>query len=432
MNHATLPGFRDFYPAEYAVRAHITRAWRDVARLYGFDEYDGPPLESLDLYVEKSGEEIVNQLYNFVDKGGRAVALRPEMTPTLARMVAARAGGLRKPVRWFSVPQLFRYERTQRGRLREHFQWNVDVLGEDDIAADAEVLAVALDALRRLGLGAEDIVARFNDRRLLEALFTSVGVPSDRLIAAYSIVDKLGREPESRIRERLRDEAQLGTDVIDGVLGVFAAGDLAGVRGRYGSNESVSLALDRLVAYEQRLAEMGLGEFTRFDPAIVRGLAYYTGTVFEIFDRKGELRAICGGGRYDRLLAAVGGSDMPAVGFGMGDVVLTELLRDRGLLPDVEPSVDVFVIAMGEEQRALQLQLAQALRAAGRSVLYGLKPAGVGKQLKDANARGATHVILLGTDEVARGAATVRTMATGEQREVPLDALLQDAGAALG
>jgi histidyl-tRNA synthetase len=432
MNHATLPGFRDFYPADYAVRAHIARTWREVAGRYGFEEYDGPPLESLDLYIEKSGEEIVRQLYNFEDKGGRAVALRPEMTPTLARMVGARAGGLRKPVRWFSVPQLFRYERTQRGRLREHFQWNVDILGEDDIAADAEVLAVALDALRMLGLGPDDIVARFNDRRLLEALFTAAGVPPEKLIPAYSVVDKLGREPEEKIRERLRDEAQLDASAVDGVMAVFSAGGLADVRERYAGNEAVVHAVDRLAAYEDRLAGMGLGAFTRFDPTIVRGLAYYTGTVFEIFDRLGELRAICGGGRYDRLLAAVGGADLPAVGFGMGDVVLTELLRDRNLLPDGAPALDVFVVGMADEQRDLLLNIAQSLRAAGRSVLYSLKPAGVGKQLKEANARGAAHVVLLGTDEVARGAAMVRSMVTGEQREVSLDALLNDPAAALG
>jgi histidyl-tRNA synthetase len=432
MNHATLPGFRDFYPAEFAVRAHITSAWRNVARRYGFEEYDGPPLESLDLYTEKSGEEIVRQLYNFEDKGGRAVALRPEMTPTLARMVAARAGGLRKPVRWFSVPQLFRYERTQRGRLREHFQWNVDILGEDDIAADAEVLAVALDALRMLGLGEEDIVARYNDRRLLEALFTAAGVPQERLIPAYSVVDKLGREPVDRIRQRLADEASLDGHVVDRVLAIFEAGDMDAIRAQFPDNGAVAAAMDRLGAYAGRLDEMGLGGFVRFDAAIVRGLAYYTGTVFEIFDRRGELRAICGGGRYDNLLAAVGGADMPAVGFGMGDVVLTELLRDRNLLPDVAPAVDVFIVAVGEDQRALQLRIAQALRASGRSVLYALRPAGVGKLLKEANARGAAHVVLLGPDEVARDAATVRGMTSGEQREVRIADLLADPGTALG
>jgi histidyl-tRNA synthetase len=431
MNHATLPGFRDFYPPEFAVRAHIMTAWRLVAQRYGFEEYDGPPLEALDLYVEKSGEEIVRQLYNFTDKGGREVAMRPEMTPTLARMAGARAGGLRKPVRWFSIPQLFRYERTQRGRLREHFQWNVDILGEDGIAADAEVLAVALDALRMLGLTEDDIVARFNDRRLLEALLTLLGVPQDRLLAAYAVVDKLGRESDDRIRDRLGEEVGLDDAVIGELLELFRAGGLAELRQRYGEADAVGRELDRLESYEGRLAEMGLGGFTRYDPAIVRGLAYYTGTVFEIFDRQGELRAVCGGGRYDRLLASVSGADLPAVGFGMGDVVLTELLRDRNLLPDTAPAVDVFVIAMDEAQRPLLLRVAQALRGAGRSVLYPLKPAGVGRQLKEADARGARHAIILGTDEVARNAVMLRTMATGEQRELSLDALLGDPAGSL-
>jgi histidyl-tRNA synthetase len=447
-NHTTLPGFRDFFPQDFAVRAHITRAWREVSLRYGFEEYDGPPLESLDLYTEKSGDEIVRQLYNFTDKGGRAVALRPEMTPTLARMVGAKAGSLRKPIRWFAVPQLFRYERTQRGRLREHFQWNVDILGEEDISADAEVLAVALDSLRLLGLGAEDIVARFNDRRLLEVLLTTIGVPAGRLAATYAVVDKLGRESEDRIRERLRDEAGLDDATAGRLLGLFAASapDATGATGAPGSTGTSRLQalraefdaqpdvlheLDRLVAYQDRLTELGLADFIRFDPSIVRGLAYYTGTVFEIFDRKGELRAICGGGRYDRLLASVGGADLPGVGFGMGDVVLTELLRDRSLLPDAAPKVDVFLVVVGDAERPLMLQLAQALRGAGRSVLYALRAAGVGKQLKEANARGARHVIVLGPDEVLRGAATVRSMGAGEQREVQLVDLFRDPVAVL-
>src|SRR5688500_7543966 len=187
-----LPGFRDFYPDEFAARAFILDGWRNVARRFGFVEYDGPPLEPLELYTRKSGQEIVGQLYNFVDKGDRAVALRPEMTPTFARMVGARAAGLKKPIRWFSIPQLFRYERTQRGRLREHFQWNVDIVGEDDVSADAEVLAVAVDALRLLGLTANDIVARVNDRRLLEQLLLHIGVSADRMSAAYGVIDKGG------------------------------------------------------------------------------------------------------------------------------------------------------------------------------------------------------------------------------------------------
>ncbi|HSJ10348.1 MAG TPA: histidine--tRNA ligase [Longimicrobiales bacterium] len=430
-NHTTLPGFRDFYPPDLAVRAHIMDAWRAAARCYGFEEYDGPPLEQLDLYIEKSGEEIVRQLYNFEDKGGRSVALRPEMTPTLARMVGARAGGLRKPIRWFSMPQLFRYERTQRGRLREHYQWNVDILGADDIAADAEVLAVALEALRRLGLTAADIVARYNDRRLLEALLTHLGVAPDRLHAAYAIIDKLGRESEERVRARFHEEVGLDDATTSRLLELFDNASLGALRLEFNDVPAVLQEVERLGEYEARLEEMGLGEFIRFDPSIVRGLAYYTGTVFEIFDRQGELRAVCGGGRYDRLLGAVSGADLPAVGFGMGDVVLTELLRDRSLLPDGAPHVDAFIITMSDAERPHMLRVAQAIRGSGRSVLYGLRPAGMGKQLKDADARGATYAILLGPDEVARGSATVRTLGTGEQREVSLEALIADPAAIL-
>ncbi|HSJ05345.1 MAG TPA: histidine--tRNA ligase [Longimicrobiales bacterium] len=429
--HTTLPGFRDFFPPDFTVRSHIVEAWRDVARRYGFEEYDGPPLESLELYTEKSGDEIVRQLYNFEDKGGRAVALRPEMTPTLARMVGARAGALRKPIRWFAVPQLFRYERMQRGRLREHFQWNVDILGEDDIAADAEVLAVALDGLRQLGLEAADVVARFNDRRLLEIVLPALGVPSGRIAATYSVVDKLGREPAERIRERLVDEAGQTPATADRLLDLFesvrASGETGGldvVRSAFPGAADVARELDRLDAYQDQLAALGFGAFTRFDPAIVRGLAYYTGTVFEVFDRQGEMRAVCGGGRYDRLLASVSGADLPGVGFGMGDVVLGELLRDRALLPSTEPAVDAFLVLFEDESRPLLLSIAQALRGAGFSVLYALRNAAVGRQLKEANARGARRVILLGPDEVRRGAITLRVMATGEQRELAVDTLL--------
>ena len=420
MLHNALPGFRDFYPAEFSVRSHITDTWRGVARRYGFEEYDGPPLESLELFTEKSGEEIVGQLYNFVDKGGRAVTLRPEMTPTLARMVAARAGGLRKPVRWFAVPQLFRYERTQRGRLREHFQWNVDILGEEDIAADAEVLAVAIDGLRALGLGAADVVARYSDRRLLEVLVRGAGVPAERLLATFGAIDKLTREPPDRIRQKLVENAGLAPGVADAVLRVFEPADAAALRAAYGADAAVASALDRLDAYAARLADLGLGDFIAFDLRIVRGLAYYTGTVFEIFDRKGELRAVCGGGRYDNLLENVGAVAMPGVGFGMGDVVLGELLADRGLLPDTSPRVDYYLVAVTEAERPTLLRVARALRERGASVLYALKLGGVGKQFKDADARGARQVLVFGPAELAAGEVVQRTMGSGEERRVKL------------
>jgi histidyl-tRNA synthetase len=420
---AALPGFRDFYPVEFAIRAHITNAWRETARRYGYQEYDGPPLEPLELYIEKSGEEIVRQLYNFEDKGGRQVALRPEMTPTFARMVGARAGGMRKPIRWFSIPQLFRYERTQRGRLREHFQWNVDLVGETDPAADAEVLAVALDSLRSLGLTATDIVARVNDRRLLEALLRTIGLTEPQLLPAYSIIDKLGRESRVETAARMGKELDLKEGQIERIFAIFDAPSLSAL-GSQSESSAVSEAVQRLETYLRVLGDLGFAEYVQFDPTIVRGLAYYTGIVFEIFDRKGELRAICGGGRYDTLLRTVSNADLPALGFGMGDVVLGELLQERGLLPEARARLDYYIVAVSEAEQQLQRKLAQALRARGGSVSYAFAGGGVGKQFKEADARGAAHVIVLGPDEVQKGVALVREMASGSERRVAIDELL--------
>jgi histidyl-tRNA synthetase len=418
---SALPGFRDFYPEDFAVRAHIVAAWREVSRRYGYVEYDGPPLEPLELYTEKSGQEIVHQLYAFQDKGGRSVALRPEMTPTLARMVGARAGALSKPVRWYSIPQLFRYERAQRGRLREHFQWNVDLIGEEDVPADAEVLAMALDSLRQLGLAAGDVVARVSDRRLLERLLLNAGVQADQLAAAYAVIDKLGREPASRTRERLQADAGLGTLATDEVFRIFEQRDLPALARAYAGVPGVTAELDRLDRYLGELDALGFRDFIAFDPRVVRGLAYYTGIVFEVFDRKGELRAICGGGRYDRLLAQLGGADLPALGFGMGDVVLRELLADRGLLPRHAPRLDYYVVTITDGERTLARELAGRLRAAGHAVSYALRGAGVGRQFKEANARGAERAIVLGPDEVRAGEAVVRVMASGEETRVALE-----------
>jgi histidyl-tRNA synthetase len=424
MTFQSLPGFRDFFPAEFTARHHIMSAWRETARRYGFDEYDGPPLEPLELYVEKSGDEIVGQLYNFVDKGGREVALRPEMTPSLARMVGERGRSLPKPIRWFSMPQLFRYERTQRGRLREHFQWNVDVIGESDVSADAEVLAVALEGLAALGLGPGDVVARVNDRRLLEKVLVRSGVERARLGAAYAAIDKMGREEEARTLDRLRTGAGLDGGGAERVLELLA-GDLESLAAVFGDDSEIAPEIERLREYFGLLGDLGWAEHVRFDPGIVRGLAYYTGTVFEIFDRAGELRAICGGGRYDNLLAVVSDLEMPAVGFGMGDVVLAELLRDRGLLPQKPAGPEYFLVTITPEQRPLMRRVARALRNRGHSVSYSLRQVGVGKQFKEADGRSADRVIVLGPDEVAQGVAVERVMATGEEHRVPLEQLGQ-------
>jgi histidyl-tRNA synthetase len=422
----TLRGFRDFPPEDLALRNHLFGRWRETARRYGFQEYDGPPLEGLELYTEKSGDEIVGQLYAFRDKGDRDVALRPEMTPSLARILADRSRALPKPIRWFSIPQLFRYERQQRGRLREHFQWNVDLVGEDSVDADAEVLAVALDSLRSLGLGADQIRARVSDRRLLAALLRSAGVADDRLVTAYTIIDKVEREPRERISARLVEEAGVTPEAADRIVGIFDATGLDAVRESFGDDPEVAEALHRVRDFLGVMDDLGFEGFVEFDLAIVRGLAYYTGIVFEIFDRVGEFRAICGGGRYDRLLELVGGDPLPAVGFGMGDVVLSELLKDRGLAPSFPREVDWYVGAVTPAERPLARQLAGALRASGATVVTPLRDQSVRRQLKSAASEGARKVMLVGPDEVARGIVQVRDMADGTEVEVEIRALLAD------
>ena len=413
-----LPGFRDFPPEDLALREHIFGAWRSVALRYGFQEYDGPPLEPLELYTEKSGDEIVGQLYAFTDKGDRQVALRPEMTPSLARILGERSRALPKPIRWFTMPQLFRYERQQRGRLREHFQWNVDIVGEEGVAADAEVLAVAIDALRELGLGAEDFHARVSDRRLLTALLEALGVAAETVPAAFSLIDKIERMPPEAAREKLRSEVGLDEVGAGRLLALLGEVDPETLASGFAGEPAVLDALQPVRDYLAALDAMGLGEFVEMDLTIVRGLAYYTGIVFELFDRKGELRAICGGGRYDRLLELVGGEPLPAVGFGMGDVVLGELLADRGLVPEYRRAVDYFLVPVGDEQRPAALALAHRLRERGRRVVYALRSQSVRKQFKAAEVEGARWVLVLGPDEAARGMVVLRDMTDGTEREV--------------
>jgi histidyl-tRNA synthetase len=419
---ARLPGFRDFPPEDLALRSHILEAWRRVSRRYGFVEYDGPPLEPLELYVEKSGAEIVDQLYAFTDKGERQVALRPEMTPSLARILGGRSRAMSKPIRWFSVPQLFRYERQQRGRLREHFQWNVDVVGEAGVAADAEVLAVGIDGLRELGLTAADVRARVSDRRLLGASLVALGVQEERLPAAFAVVDKVERQTEDETAASLRGVG-LAAGRVRAVLELLGAGGTEYVESRLGDREEVGAELERISAYMGMLAAMGLGDYVEVDLRIVRGLAYYTGIVFELFDRRGELRAICGGGRYDRLLELVGGEPQPAAGFGMGDVVLGELLAERGLRPPYERALDYFLVPVTPEQRDAVLRIAHALRDHGRSVAYALREQAVGKQLKAAGREGAREVLIVGPEELERGCVVARDMSSGSEREVAIGEL---------
>jgi histidyl-tRNA synthetase len=387
-----LPGFRDFYPEPLPhqdvwsadARQFIFEKWRAIARRYGFREYDGPPLEPLELFTTKSGAEIVGQLYNFVDKGERAVSLRPEMTPTLARMVAAHERNYKKPIKWFALPQLFRYERQQKGRLREHFQFNADIIGESDPAADAELIALLIDTLRAFGLTEQDFIIRLSSRNAWHDFFKHGGGDMTHEYAFYQIVDKLEREAPDHSDKRLR---ALGFS-LEAVNAFIEKG-------------APTVELQKIL---DNLAARGLRAFAKVDYRVIRGLAYYTGVVFEAFDAKGEFRAIAGGGRYDNLVKLISGDkvNMPALGFGMGDVVLLEILKARGQLPKFDSHVEVFILIEDETLRSPSLKLIQDLRAAGFAVEYSLTPAKSDKQFKRAQELKAAFTAKLESDSYVR------------------------------
>ncbi len=420
----SLPGFREFYPEAFALRHHIFSAWRRVAARYGFVEYDGPPLEPLELYTRKSGPEIVAQLYEFTDRGGREVALRPEMTPTFARMIASRAAALPKPIRWFSIPQLFRYERPQRGRLREHFQLNMDIVGETDPLADAEIIAAALDALRELGLDERRIVARVSDRRLISAILVAEGIEESGHAGVFGVLDRADRESPDWVIDRL-EEAGVPPPARERILRLptLSLDDLGTV---WPDVDAVGSARENLAVVLGHLEAVGLSDYIAFDAGLVRGLAYYTGTVFEVWERRGELRAVCGGGRYDDLLGILGGVDLPALGFGMGDVVLGELLKDLDLVPPANLEIDDYIVIVSGDVRGTAVGLGHRLRDRGRRVVYDLRPRGVSRQFKAAHQAGARRAIVVGPEELARDAVVVRDMVTGEESEVPIDTLFEE------
>jgi len=402
-----LPGFRDFLPEDCAIRNAIFSCWREVCRHYGFVEWDGPVLEPTELYKKKSGPEIVSQLFNFKDKGEREVAMRPELTPSLPRVIAAHEREFRKPLKWFSIPQCFRYEKQQRGRLREHFQLNCDLIGDSSAAADVEIVALAIDLLRAFGLGADDVVVRLSDREFWTELLRTHQVAEEKWSELLQVIDKSEREA------REKTEAQLGS-LAAPVFQVLEGG-------------GTSPKLDAIV---RQLELRGLGNFVQVDLSIVRGLAYYTGIVFEIFDRNRQLRAIAGGGRYDNLIAQLSDQavSLPAIGFAMGDVVLGELLRQRpeasARLAEIvreQNAIDIYLVIAKEERRADALRQLQQLRDAGWKVDYPLAPAKVGKQFQIAEAMGARITLLYGDEWPA---VKAKVLASRHETLLPNDELL--------
>jgi histidyl-tRNA synthetase len=341
----------------------------------------------------------------------------------LARMVAAHAQALKKPIRWFSMPQLFRYERQQRGRLREHFQLNMDIIGEAGPLADAELIAAAIDIMRAFGFGPQDVQARISDRRVLRALLLGRGVIESQLPAVFGVIDKSERAPREALEEMLHT-AGLGKAETRAVLDIAVLRGLEAVTGAVAKVKGGPEAGEPLRTATEALTAMGLGEFVQVDLTIVRGLAYYTGIVFELFDSAKQLRAICGGGRYDDLLKALGGPDLPALGFGMGDVVLGELLKERHVAPKASTRLGAFLVAVSGDDVATVLSLAHALRDRGIAVEYALRPAPIRKQLDLAAARGAPRAVIIGPEERGAGVGLVRDLNTGTEAKVPLDKLL--------
>jgi histidyl-tRNA synthetase len=426
----SLPGFREFYPEDCAARNALFQAWRAAARRHGFVEYDAPLLEPLELFTEKSGEEIRAQLFEFTDKGGRPVALRPEMTPSLARLVAARAGSLRKPIKWFSLGEQFRYEKPQKGRLRSFYQFNADILGEPGPGADAECIALLIESLKACGLKDGEFEIRISDRKLWFLFLAAKGINEEQAIKALAIIDKWQREPKEEILKKLvtlfGDQAeslwnQINTllleNQVSAIIGFLSSGLIE-------SSPALTQRMKDWEELQKMLQGLGLGKIFRIDLSIVRGLAYYTGFVFEAFQTVGTARALAGGGRYDNLIQKLGGVDLPAVGFAIGDVTVTDLLQElKRPLGEVDKP-DVYIVIGGEKERAPALQLAAQLRAAGLAVDYPLKDEKFGKQFKAADQCGARLALILGPDEVANGQVKIKDMQSGTEAPFANDATL--------
>ena len=412
-------GTRDFYPEEMRLRNWLFDNFADAALLHGFDEYDAPVLEHEELYTRKQGEEITQQLYNFQDKGERKVALRPEMTPSLARMVMARAGGLSMPIKWFSIPQCWRYERTQRGRGREHYQWNVDIWGTNEISADAELISILVTFFEGVKLTAKDLVIKISSRKVLEEVLGSLEISEEIFSKTCIIVDKMDKLPADVIEEQLTELGHNSDAIskIQSILGIKNMDELANSLGKE------SLAVSELNSLFDSIDSYGILEWVEFDASVVRGLAYYTGAVFEAHDREGKFRAICGGGRYDKLLSTLGGKDLPATGFGFGDMVIMELLAEKNLIPELISGIEDIVIPLNPELRGASVMVAAALRDTGRTVDLVLEDKKLKWAFKHAERIGADRLVMVMPEEWKAGKVRIKNLESGEENDISIEEL---------
>jgi histidyl-tRNA synthetase len=413
-------GTRDFYPEDMRLRHWLFDQWRSVAKSYGFSEYDAPVLESEALYTRKAGEEVTQQLYNFVDKGDRSVALRPEMTPSLARMVMAKKGGLPLPLKWFSIPQCWRYERMTRGRRREHFQWNMDIWGVAGEEADAELLSAMVTFFKNVGLSSEDVGIKVNSRLVIAEILTELGIPPEKFAATCVLVDKLEKVPLDAIQGDL-EELGLDRSVVEKLTEVMTVKSVGAIKEMLGED---SQAVEQISKLMKLCEAYGIDDWIIFDASVVRGLSYYTGVVFEAFDRKGVLRAIAGGGRYDKLLETFGGDPTPAAGFGFGDAVIVELLKERNILPLFDSAgIDTVVFAMTEDLYPAALNVASKLREAGQTVDLVLEKKKTKWVFKHADRIGAKYCAIIGSQEFENGEVSIKDLMGGEQQNVSVEGL---------
>jgi histidyl-tRNA synthetase len=428
-------GMRDFYPDDYRTREWLFNIFRKASLNSGFEFVDSPVLEYEELYTRKAGEEITDQIYGFEDKSGRALALRPEMTPSIARMIIQRHKELPRVLKWASLPQCFRYERMSRGRRREHYQWNLDYLGEPSMFAEAEVLSTAICALEAMGLSAKEVRLRISNRQLFSDLLEGLGIPPETIVALFLRIDKLGKIPEEVLIESIV-ELGVGLDLARETLALVQIRDLEEISQRIHSLDAPQKGYLEIRELFNLLQAHGFEDYLQFDLSIVRGLAYYTGTVFEFFDTGGSLRAIAGGGRYDRLVQTLADADlgprakgsiqMPAVGFGFGDVVIHELLRETGKLPVLSPGLDYYLLPFSEAEARYLLRLLSHLRSQGYQAQMHYPPQKPTKMFKKADQLQARQVILAGSQEREAGTVRVKDLETRKEATHPLLEILSN------
>lgn len=400
-------GCRDFPPEDMRLRNYLFNTFRSVAVSFGFEEYDAPVVESEELYIRKAGEEITQQMFNFVTKDDHHVALRPEMTPSLARLLLAKGKALMLPAKWYSIPQCWRYEAIVRGRRREHYQWNMDIIGVSSTSAEAELICALCATMEKLGLTSKDVGIKVNSRRILQTVIESAGVPKEKFAPVCVIVDKMEKLPREEVEEQLR-ALELDPKIIDLITKTLQLKSLDEIAKCIGDDHEALQDLRQCFAL---VDAYGYGDWIMFDASVVRGLAYYTGLVFEGFDRAGSLRAICGGGRYDNLMTTYGaGTPVPCAGFGFGDCVIVELLKDKKLIPQLAHIVDDVILPFDESMRVHATKLLRTLRSAGRTADIILDKKKVDKAFNYADRVGATRAILVAPDEWARGKVRIKML----------------------